>query len=196
MTYIFLFVMFFNIYYFSEVLNLLKKSQHECKEWKNKYRQSVLIMKRSELETNRFTKNIEELKLKQKSFEEENKSLTEQNAFLEERYNKQMLESMKTIKTLQDDLQMIQELKSEGSKSTDVNQNLNDQISDLVKENQKLTEKSKKEIKHLQNQNEAYTKEMSELKSQVCKTNDSIREVMYRICNFFIQNKILIFIDF
>lgn len=158
------------------MLNLLKKSQHECKEWKNKYRQSVLIMKRSDIETNRFTKNIEELQLKQKTIEKENKSLTEQNAFLEKRYNKQMLESMKTIKTLQDDLQMIQELKSEGSKSTDVNQNLNDQINDLVNENQKLTEKSKKEIKQLQNQSEAYMKEISELKSQVCKKNYSIRK--------------------
>lgn len=150
-------------------MNLLKKSQHECKEWKNKYKQSVLIIKRTELESNRFTTNIEELKLKQKTIEEGNKTLTEQNAFLEERYNKQMLESMKTIKTLQDELQMLQELQSEGSKPTEVDHKFNDQISDLVNENQKLTEKSKKEIKQLQNQNEEYMKEMSELKSQVCK---------------------------
>lgn len=128
-------------------------------------------MKRSQLETDRFSKNLEELRLKHKTTEDENKNLTEQKAFFEDRYNKQMLDSMQTIKALQDDLQMIQELKSEGSDSKDITQKLNEQISDLLNENYKLTEKSKNEIKQLQNQNKEYIKEMAGLKSQVCKMN-------------------------
>lgn len=156
-------------------MKLLKKAQHERNEFKTKYKQSIISLKRIQLDSDRFSTNIELLKAKNQTLEEENKILSEQYAYLEERYNKQVIESMKTIKDLQDELQMIQELKAEVPKPKKISSNtkvdnlreekeaLKAQISELINERIKLQEG----IKDIQFKNEGYVKEVTNLKSQV-----------------------------
>lgn len=153
----------------------MKNAQHERNEFKNKYKQCVITLKRSQLDSDRFSTNIELLKVKNYSLEDENKQLNEQNAYLEERCNKQLIESMKTIKDLQDELQMIQELKVEASKIKktssatkidnvkDEKESLKAQISELINERNTLqTIANDTQLK-----TEGYVNEIRDLKSQV-----------------------------
>lgn len=157
-------------------MKLLKNAQHECNELKTKYKQCVISLKRSQLDSDRFSTNIELLKVKNCALEGENKELSEQNVYLEERYNKQLIESMKTIKDLEDELQMIQELKGEASKVKkvsatskinnvmDENEKLKAQISELINEKNTL----QKIFDDSQVQTKEYVTEIRDLKSQVC----------------------------
>lgn len=168
----------FIINFFSEVLKLLKKSQHESKEWKNKYKQSSMTLKRSQLESDRFSTNIEALKMKQQSLEEDNKQLSEQYAYLEEKYNMQIVDSMKLVRDLQDEVRMLQELNSaQGVKEItsdtpekDLNKEngyLKLQVADMVKEKKKIEEDNSDKQKQLQLKLQLYSGEITELKSQV-----------------------------
>lgn len=91
---------------------MLKKSQEECISWKHRFKQTHLNLKRIQLESHRYSSNLEVLQMKQQPLQEENKSLIDQNTYLEERYNKHVIESMSTIKDLQNELKMLQELKN------------------------------------------------------------------------------------
>lgn len=147
---------------------MLKNAQHERNELKNKYKQCVITLKRSQLDSDRFSTNIELLKVKNCTLEDENKQLSEQNAYLEERCNKQLIESMKTIKDLQDELQMIQELKAEAPKikkapSATKIDNVKHERDSLINERNTL----QTIINDTQLKTEGYMNEIRDLKSQV-----------------------------
>lgn len=159
---------------------MLKKSQHECKDLKNKYKQTVLALKRSQLENNRYSSNAEALQVKYQTLEEENKNLNDQNVYLDERYNKHLIESMNTIKDLQDELQMIQELKSDNSKDKkenlrnmeqgnliEENEKLKTQITQFLKQKKKYEEGNGIIINDLQYKNKEYVNKVQQLELQV-----------------------------
>lgn len=159
---------------------MLKKSQHECKDLKNKYKQTILALKRSQLENHRHSSKVESLTLKCGTLEEENKKLNDQNIYFDERYNKYLIESMNTIKDLQDELQIIQELQSntlhpkkdnviniEEGILKEENEKLKLQVADVVKAKKKVKEENCVQIKVLQNKNLECCREISELKQQV-----------------------------
>lgn len=108
----------YSFLYFSEVLkmyidmsNKFKKAQQACKEIKLQLDQTVTNFSRIQLEHERCNFNIDNLKQRNNILDKENRELCEQKLLLEEQYNQQSVQSQLSIKCLQDELQIIRDLK-------------------------------------------------------------------------------------
>lgn len=153
---------------------LVKESQNKVKECKSKYKQTAINLKMLKLEHERATATIKTLTENQTTLEDENKNLTQQYSYLETKYNEKTIESMQTIKDLEDELTMMQELNSNKEDSSDVispefaKENEKSQLTELLNE-RKCEEEVNNHIDPLQFKLEQYTKEISELNLQVKK---------------------------
>lgn len=94
-----------------EMSNKFKKAQQACKEIKLQLDQTVTNFGRIQLEHERCTFNIENLKQRNDVLDKENKELLEQKLVLEDQYNQQTVQSQLNIKSLQEDLQILHDLK-------------------------------------------------------------------------------------